>query len=94
VTCILRTRAHKPSSWMRRSGKVLSSCYKADRVDQDVTAKLAELELVVADLTRANERVATVERRNVSDVRFRADRQEMLRSEIESARSGSQHIER
>ena len=33
--------------------------------EYDVTARLAELDLVVADLTRANERVATVERRNV-----------------------------
>jgi hypothetical protein len=35
-------------------------------IEQDVVARLAELDLVVADLTRANERVATVERRNVS----------------------------
>lgn len=43
----------------------IKDCFDND-ADQDVTAKLAELELVVADLTRANERVATVERRNVS----------------------------
>ncbi len=47
--------------------------------DQDVMSRLAELDIVVADLERANERVATVERRN-----------EILRSEIESVRSGSE----
>lgn len=51
--------------------------------EQDVAAKLAELDLVVADLNRANERVATVERRN-----------ELLRSEIETVRSGSQQAEK
>lgn len=38
---------------------------QSDSPEQDVTAKLAELDLVVADLNRANERVATIERRNV-----------------------------
>lgn len=38
---------------------------EAHSLEQDVTAKLAELDLVVADLNRANERVATIERRNV-----------------------------
>jgi hypothetical protein len=33
-----------------------------------VAARLAELDMVAADLTRANERVATVERRNVRAV--------------------------
>ncbi|KAL7418489.1 hypothetical protein Q5752_006947 [Cryptotrichosporon argae] len=55
----------------------------SQRQEQDVAAKLAELDLVVADLTRANERVATVERRN-----------EILRSEIETARSGSQQADK
>jgi hypothetical protein len=36
------------------------------RIDQEVYAKLAEMDMVVADLERANTRVATVERRNVS----------------------------
>jgi hypothetical protein len=40
-------------------------------LEQDVSAKLGELDLVVADLTRANERVATVERRNVSSGHYR-----------------------
>nr|ODN99957.1 homeobox protein cut-like [Cryptococcus depauperatus CBS 7855] len=44
-----------------------------------VAARLAELDMVAADLARANERVASVERRN-----------EQLRSEVESVRSGSQ----
>lgn len=39
-----------------------ATAYKAE---QDVAARLAELDIVAADLTRANERVATVERRNV-----------------------------
>lgn len=34
--------------------------------EQDVAARLTELDMVAADLTRANERVAAVERRNVS----------------------------
>lgn len=34
--------------------------------DQEVVAKLAELDMMVADLEHANSRVATVERRNVS----------------------------
>ncbi|WVO21140.1 uncharacterized protein IAS62_002445 [Cryptococcus decagattii] len=53
------------------------------RQEQDVAARLAELDMVAADLARANERVATVERRN-----------EILRSEIESVRSGSQQAGR
>ncbi|KAK1922128.1 CASP C terminal-domain-containing protein [Papiliotrema laurentii] len=55
----------------------------SQRQEQDVAARLAELDLVAADLTRANERVATVERRN-----------ELLRAEIESVRSGSAQAER
>lgn len=35
-------------------------------IEQDVEARLAEMDMIAADLTRANERVATVERRNVS----------------------------
>ncbi|WWD19588.1 hypothetical protein CI109_104049 [Kwoniella shandongensis] len=55
----------------------------SQRQEQDVAARLAELDMVAADLTRANERVAAVERRN-----------EILRSEIESVRSGSQQAEK
>lgn len=51
----------------------------SQRQDQDTLAKLAELDIVVEDLARANERVASVQRRN-----------ELLRSEIESVRSGSE----
>lgn len=36
-------------------------------IDQEVFAKLAEMDMTVADLERANMRVATVERRNVRD---------------------------
>jgi homeobox protein cut-like len=55
----------------------------SDHIDQDVVAKLAELDLIAGDLERANERVATVERRN-----------ELLRSEIESVRSGAAHADK
>lgn len=51
--------------------------------DQDTVAKLVELDSIVDELQRANERVAKVERRN-----------EMLRSEIERARSESGETER
>lgn len=34
-------------------------------IDQEVVAKLAEMDFIVADLERANSRVAAVERRNV-----------------------------
>jgi homeobox protein cut-like len=42
----------------------------ASFLDQQVVSKLAEMDMIVADLERANSRVATVERRNVrqSDV--------------------------
>ncbi|TBU47626.1 CASP C terminal-domain-containing protein [Dichomitus squalens] len=47
------------------------------RQDQEVVAKLAELDMMVADLEHANSRIATVERRN-----------ELLRAEIEAMKSG------
>ncbi|KAI0743499.1 CASP C terminal-domain-containing protein [Daedaleopsis nitida] len=47
------------------------------RQDQEVVSKLAELDMMVADLEHANSRVATVERRN-----------ELLRAEIEAMKSG------
>jgi homeobox protein cut-like len=55
----------------------------SQKQDQDTLSKLAELDMVISDLARANERVATVERRN-----------EILRSEIESVRSGSEGVEK
>jgi homeobox protein cut-like len=48
----------------QRQGE-LSLTYPQLTSENDVAAKLAELDLVVTDLNRANERVATVERRNV-----------------------------
>ncbi|KAF7428227.1 hypothetical protein PC9H_007448 [Pleurotus ostreatus] len=51
---------------------------QTQRQDQEVVAKLTEMDMVAADLERANSRVATVERRN-----------EILRAEIESIRSGN-----
>jgi homeobox protein cut-like len=39
---------------------------QSQRQDQEVVSKLAEVDMIVADLERANSRVATVERRNVS----------------------------
>jgi hypothetical protein len=38
------------------------------RIDHEVVAKLAELDMVVTDLEHANTRVATLERRNVRHV--------------------------
>ncbi|KII92832.1 hypothetical protein PLICRDRAFT_172872 [Plicaturopsis crispa FD-325 SS-3] len=55
----------------------------SQRQDQEVVGKLAEVDMIVADLERANSRVATVERRN-----------EMLRAEIEAMRSGSENADR
>lgn len=55
----------------------------SQRQDQEVVAKLAEVDMIVADLDRANSRVATVERRN-----------EILRAEIETMRSGSDASDR
>ena len=51
----------------------------SQREDQETIARLAEADLVTADLERANRRVAEVERRN-----------EGLRAEIEAVRSGSE----
>ncbi|KAK7692571.1 hypothetical protein QCA50_004201 [Cerrena zonata] len=53
------------------------------RQDQEVVAKLSELDLMVADLERANSRVVTVERRN-----------ELLRAEIEAIKSGHEGSDR
>ncbi|KAL5485305.1 hypothetical protein ACEPAI_7947 [Sanghuangporus weigelae] len=50
----------------------------SQRQDQETIAKLTELDMIVAELERANNRVASAERRN-----------ELLRAEIESVRSGS-----
>ncbi|KAG6867826.1 hypothetical protein C0993_010585 [Termitomyces sp. T159_Od127] len=55
----------------------------SQRQDQEVIAKLAEVDMLVADLDRANSRVATVERRN-----------EMLRAEMEAIRSGTDTSDR
>ncbi|GJJ06327.1 hypothetical protein Clacol_000518 [Clathrus columnatus] len=52
--------------------------YEERKIDQEVVAKLAEMDFLVADLERANSRVAAVERRN-----------EMLRAEIEAVKSGT-----
>ncbi|ESK96561.1 golgi membrane protein [Moniliophthora roreri MCA 2997] len=49
------------------------------RQDEEVVAKLAEVDMIVADLERANSRVAALERRN-----------EILRAETEAMRSGSE----
>ncbi|KAF9010535.1 CASP C terminal-domain-containing protein [Cyathus striatus] len=54
----------------------------SQRQDQEVVAKLAEVDMIMADLDRANSRVATVERRN-----------EILRAEIEATRSGGESSE-
>ncbi|KAF7315489.1 Golgi membrane protein [Mycena indigotica] len=56
---------------------------QGQKQDKEVVAKLAELDMVVADLERANSRVVTVERRN-----------EILRAEIETIRTGSESSDR
>ncbi|KAF6763103.1 CASP C terminal-domain-containing protein [Ephemerocybe angulata] len=55
----------------------------SQRQDQEVFSKLAEVDMIVADLDRANSRIATVERRN-----------EILRAEIETLRSGNETSDR
>ncbi|KAF5370573.1 hypothetical protein D9758_001927 [Tetrapyrgos nigripes] len=55
----------------------------SQRQDQEVVAKLAEVDMIVADLDRANSRIAALERRN-----------EMLRAETETMRTGSDSSER
>ncbi|KAH9978937.1 CASP C terminal-domain-containing protein [Lactifluus volemus] len=51
--------------------------------NQEVVAKLADMDMVVAELERANTRAATVERRN-----------ELLRAEIESLKTGNDRSDR
>ncbi|THV02426.1 hypothetical protein K435DRAFT_792605 [Dendrothele bispora CBS 962.96] len=55
----------------------------SQRQDQEVVAKLAEVDMIVADLDRANSRIAALERRN-----------EILRAETEAMRSGTDSLER
>jgi hypothetical protein len=45
---------------------LFASIFSSPYLDQEVVAKLAEMDFIVADLERANSRVAAVERRNVS----------------------------
>ncbi|KAE9411276.1 hypothetical protein BT96DRAFT_930417 [Gymnopus androsaceus JB14] len=52
----------------------------SQRQDQEVVEKLAEVDMIVADLERANSRVAALERRN-----------EILRAETETMRSGADY---
>ncbi|KAF8270277.1 CASP C terminal-domain-containing protein [Lactarius quietus] len=56
---------------------------QSQRLDQEVVAKLADMDMVVAELERANTRSATVERRN-----------ELLRAEIESLKTGNDRSDR
>lgn len=55
----------------------------SQRQDQEVVTKLAEVDMIAADLDRANSRIATVERRN-----------EILRAEIETIKSGNESSDR
>ena len=70
VTFVCRMIRTKRSYWTIPSVKVYFVSYRPSsyahfRIDQEVVAKLAELDMMVADLERANSRVVTVERRNV-----------------------------
>ncbi|KAF8973105.1 CASP C terminal-domain-containing protein [Flammula alnicola] len=55
----------------------------SQRQDQEVVAKLAEVDMIIADLDRANSRIVALEHRN-----------EILRAEIETTRSGTETSER
>lgn len=55
----------------------------SQRQDQEIISRLAEADMIMVDLERANSRVATVELRN-----------ETLRGEIEALRTGSESSER
>ncbi|KAG1799686.1 CASP C terminal-domain-containing protein [Suillus plorans] len=55
----------------------------SQRQDQEVISRLAEADMIMVDLERANSRVVTVEQRN-----------EALRGEIEALRTGSESSER
>ncbi|KAL0579169.1 hypothetical protein V5O48_002850 [Marasmius crinis-equi] len=52
-------------------------------IDEEVVSKLAEVDMIVADLERANSRIAALERRN-----------EILRAETEAMRGGSESSEK
>ncbi|KAH7911987.1 CASP C terminal-domain-containing protein [Hygrophoropsis aurantiaca] len=52
---------------------------QSQRQDQEVVSRLTEVDMIMADLERANSRVATVEQRN-----------EALRAEIEAMRTGGE----
>ncbi|KAG0701320.1 hypothetical protein DFH29DRAFT_1000288 [Suillus ampliporus] len=53
----------------------------SQRQDQEIISRLAETDMIMVDLERANSRVATVEQRN-----------EALRREIEALRTGSERV--
>ncbi|KDR75195.1 hypothetical protein GALMADRAFT_249156 [Galerina marginata CBS 339.88] len=55
----------------------------SQRQDQEVVAKLAEVDMIIADLDRANSRIVALEHRN-----------EILRAEIETTRSGTETSDR
>ncbi|KAF8160792.1 CASP C terminal-domain-containing protein [Crassisporium funariophilum] len=55
----------------------------SQKQDEEVISKLAEVDMIVADLDRANSRIMALEHRN-----------EILRAEIETTRSGSETSER
>lgn len=67
-----------------------------------MVAKLAQMDMVVADLERANTRAATVERRNVNNdflflfaaVSISCLPKELLRAEIESLKTGNDKSDR
>jgi len=64
-----------------------------------VVAKLAEMDMVVADLERANTSAATVERRNVNNfssylLLSQFLPKELLRAEIESLKTGNDKSDR
>lgn len=70
--CGCPTNQTKRSYWITLRDKVLGSPVPFQKKlnvlsDQETVAKLTELDMVTADLERANSRVAAMERRNVSE---------------------------
>ncbi|PPR05860.1 hypothetical protein CVT26_010140 [Gymnopilus dilepis] len=71
----------------------------SQKQDQEVVAKLAEVDMIIADLERANSRIVTLEHRNVINIlasppsTYNISLQEILRAEIETTRSGTQTSE-
>ncbi|KAF9482164.1 hypothetical protein BDN70DRAFT_919353 [Pholiota conissans] len=63
--------------------KLFDHTQRQGSLDQESVAKVAEVDMIIADLDRANSRIVTLEHRN-----------EILRADIETMRSGTESSER